>query len=145
MENIDTRLVARIINGVLALEDDRLTRALSFKEQSPLKSMLISHRHFDRIRDSLLLGFTFIENKKQIDIYAMYDRINYMLKTLMSGEIFLILLSGILHKMHKIDHYKKYEILDYSIQTSPVPHSVSASTFKVNNSYSTLFYTGDTG
>ena len=150
MESLETRLSSHLVDGVLALDAGSLSRSLSFEKQSELKAILISHRHFDHIRDLLPLGFTFLENKSQIDIYGMDDTIEHIQKTLMAGNIFPDFTNwptkkSAPYRMHSINHYKKYEILGYSIKAFPVPHTVPASAFEISDGHSTLFYTGDTG
>ena len=150
MESLETRLSSHLVDGVLALDAGSLSRSLSFKNQSKLKAILISHRHFDHIRDLLPLGFTFLENKSQIDIYGMDDTIEHIQKTLMAGNIFPDFTNwpskkSAPYKMHAINHYEEYEILGYSVKAFPVPHAVPASAFEISDGHATLFYTGDTG
>ena len=150
MESLETRLSSHLVDGVLALDAGSLSRSLSFEKQSKLKAILISHRHFDHIRDLLPLGFTFLENKSKIDIYGMDDTIEHIQKTLMAGNIFPDFTNWPTkekapYKKHTINHYEKYGILNYSIKAFPVPHAVPASAFEVSDGNATLFYTGDTG
>ena len=150
MESLETRLSSHLVDGVLALDAGSLSRSLSFEKQSKLKAILISHRHFDHIRDLLPLGFTFLENKSKIDIYGMDDTIEHIQKTLMVGNIFPDFTNWPTkekapYRMPTINHYEKYGILNYSIKAFPVPHAVPASAFEVSDGNATLFYTGDTG
>ena len=51
LESVDTKLVSLLIDGVLAVDAGSITTTLSFEEQQRIKSFLITHHHFDHIRD----------------------------------------------------------------------------------------------
>ena len=53
MESRDTRMECHLIDGVLALDAGSLARALSFEEQRGVRAVLLTHRHFDHIKDLL--------------------------------------------------------------------------------------------
>ena len=62
MESLSTRMEGHLIDGVLALDAGGLTRALTFEEQRGIRAVILSHRHFDHVRDILPLGL-FIRGK----------------------------------------------------------------------------------
>ncbi len=55
-ESLETRLVSLLVDDVLALEAGGLTSGLSFVAQLKLKGILLTHDHYDHIRDIPMLG-----------------------------------------------------------------------------------------
>ncbi|MBT3363230.1 MAG: hypothetical protein HN929_08935 [Chloroflexi bacterium] len=56
LESANTRLVSILVDGVVAIDAGCITSALTFKEQQKLEAILLTHRHFDHIRDLATLG-----------------------------------------------------------------------------------------
>ena len=52
-----TKLVSLLIDDVLAVDTGSLTSELSFSEQEKIKSILITHGHYDHIKDLPALLF----------------------------------------------------------------------------------------
>lgn len=49
-ESKDTKLVSFVIDDVLAVDAGSLASELTFSEQKKIKSILLSHGHYDHIR-----------------------------------------------------------------------------------------------
>ncbi len=73
MESIDTRMECHLIDGVLALDAGSLARSLSFEEQRGIRAILLSHRHFDHLRDLLPLGITLLHTGLSVDLYGLKE------------------------------------------------------------------------
>ena len=71
MESKDTQMECHLIDGVLALDAGSLARALSFEEQRGVRAVLLSHRHFDHLRDLLPLGITLWNTGLTVDVYGI--------------------------------------------------------------------------
>ena len=56
LESANTRLVSLLVDGVLAIDAGSLTSNLSFPEQQQIKAILLTHHHFDHIRDIATIG-----------------------------------------------------------------------------------------
>jgi len=50
-ETKDTRLVSLLIDDVLAIDVGGLSSSLSFEEQCKIKAVLLTHQHYDHVRD----------------------------------------------------------------------------------------------
>ena len=55
-ETRSTRLVTLLIDDILALDAGGLTSTLTVKAQKKLKGILLTHPHYDHIRDIPALG-----------------------------------------------------------------------------------------
>ena len=55
-ETRDSRMASILIDGVVALDAGSLTASLTMPEQEGITSVLLTHRHFDHVRDVSNLG-----------------------------------------------------------------------------------------
>ena len=56
LESKGTRLTSLLIDGTLAIDAGGLTSALSLPEQEKIKTVLLTHHHFDHSRDLVTLA-----------------------------------------------------------------------------------------
>ncbi len=150
MESKDTRMECHLIDGVLALDAGSLARALSFEEQRGVRAVLLSHRHFDHLRDLLPLGITLWNTGLTVDVYGIKDTIEHVTDRLMDGKLYpdflnLPSLANPVFRLHAVELLREFSVLDYIVMAVPVPHAVPAVGFQISNSGSRLFYTGDAG
>jgi ribonuclease BN (tRNA processing enzyme) len=59
-----------IIDDILAVDAGSLTGNLTIEQQEALKAVLLTHHHFDHIKDIPLLGMTYFYLRKTIEIYT---------------------------------------------------------------------------
>ncbi|MFB0556627.1 MAG: MBL fold metallo-hydrolase [Dehalococcoidia bacterium] len=72
IETGKTRLTSLLIDGCLAIDAGGLTSTLSLSQQEKVKTVLLTHHHFDHTRDLLTLGFNVALWKGQIEVYALH-------------------------------------------------------------------------
>ena len=72
MESKETRMESHLIDGVLLLDAGGPTRALTFQEQMGIRAIILSHRHFDHVRDLLPLGGTRRDTDVTLDASIMF-------------------------------------------------------------------------
>ena len=150
VETRNTRMESHIIDGVLALDAGSLTRSLTQEELQGIRAIILSHRHFDHVKDLLPLGIAIRNAGVTIDIYAIQDTVDSITETLMTGRLFPDFLSepsaeSPTFRMHTVEFYRPFSVLGYEAMAVPVPHSVPAAGFQISTSELSLFYTGDTG
>lgn len=150
VESRHTRMESHLIDGVLALDAGSLTRSLTQDEFSGIRAIILSHRHFDHVKDLLPLGIAIRNEGVTIDVYAIQDTVDAITNTLMNGKLFPDFLASPsieapTFRMCSVDFYKPFNVLGYEAMPVPVPHSVPAAGFQIAGSDVSLFYTGDTG
>jgi len=146
----NTRHVCLLIDDILALDAGGLTSALSFRDQMKLKAILLTHHHYDHVRDIPALAMNLFLRVKSIDIYThqtVYDSLTkYMLNGDLYPEFHKRPQENPTLKFHILDLFQKTLIEGYSVQPVPVKHSVPAMGYQiVSKDNKSLFYTGDTG
>ena len=150
MESRETRMESHLIDGVLALDVGGLTRSLTFEEQKEIRAIILSHRHFDHVRDLLPLGLAIRDTGVTIEVYAIQDTVDFVSSKLLDGSLYPDLLrtpsaENPAFRLNVVEFYKEFKVLDYAAVAVPVPHSVPAAGFQVSFGDVRLFYTGDTG
>ena len=87
-ESKTTRLESHLIDKVLVLDAGGLTRSLSFEEQAGIRAVILSHRHFDHVRDLLPLGISLLNSGKTVDVYAIEDTVKFVSEKLLDGTLY---------------------------------------------------------
>jgi ribonuclease BN (tRNA processing enzyme) len=151
LEDRDSRLACCLIDGVLAIDAGSLTATLTFKEQLAIKALLLTHHHYDHIRDVITLGATFYNNRRQCSVYSIpsvYDALIYLFDY--PGTLYTNLIERPT-KNHAlqfalIEPLEPFHIYGYDILAVPMDHSAPSVGFQITApDGKKLFYTGDTG
>jgi len=149
-ESRDTRLSSLLIDDVLALDAGGLTSSLSFEEQLRLKAILLTHQHYDHIRDIPLIAMNLFLRKAKIDVYSISVVRDALSSYLLNDSLYPKFLEKSEGKktirFHTIEPYRVIQIEGYSVLPVPMAHSVPAVGYQVTSSDGkSVLYTGDTG
>ena len=149
-ESRDTRLASLLVDDVLALDAGGLTSSLSFAEQLKLKAVLLSHQHYDHIRDIPALAMNLYLRQTTIDVYSIPSVYEALTSHQLNGDIYPRFLGQPggeeTIRFHAVEPYKEIQVEGYSVLPVPVVHSVSAVGYYVASPDGRAFlYTGDTG
>ena len=150
VESRKTGYACLLINNVLAVDAGALTSTLSLKAQARLKAVLLTHRHYDHVKDLPALGLNFYFLGKSLDVFATQsvfqelaahydDEVLYpdFTKRPPDGPAF---------KFHVIEPSREFAINDYKILPVAVNHAVPCVGYQITSpAGKKLFYTSDTG
>ncbi|MDP6512342.1 MAG: MBL fold metallo-hydrolase, partial [SAR202 cluster bacterium] len=150
MESRDTRFEAHLVDGILALDAGGLTRSLSFEEQHKIRAIVLTHRHFDHIRDLMPFGLTMRDSGVTVDVYGIEDTLDFVTDKLMDGSLYPPFLEfpsreKPIYALHEVEPLEEFQVLDYKVKAVPVPHAVPAVGYMVSTNDVSVFYTGDAG
>lgn len=149
-ESQDTKFSSLLIDDVLVLEAGGLTSSLSFPAQQKLKAILLTHQHYDHIRDVPAIAMNRYLAGRTINIYSISAVYEALATNFFNGKLYPNFLEHPSEnptvKFTEIKPFKTEQIEGYGILAIPVNHSVAAVGYQVTSpGGKVLFYTGDTG
>jgi len=149
-ESRNAKLPSLLIDDVLALDAGALTSSLSFPEQQKLKAILITHQHYDHIKDIPALAMNAYLHETTINIYsipAVYDALaTHLLNGKLYHDFLNISQDNPTISFTIISPNQSVQIEGYAILAIPMNHSVPTVGYQITApDGKTVFYSGDTG
>ena len=86
-ESRSTRFMNLLVDNVLALDAGGITSSLSFRDQMRIKAVLLTHGHYDHIRDIPSLAMNFYLRKKKPQLLETMEKFQ-----LPQNSVFLFIL-----------------------------------------------------
>jgi phosphoribosyl 1,2-cyclic phosphodiesterase len=146
-----TRLTSLLIDGTLVIDAGGLTSALSLPKQKKIKTVLLTHHHFDHTRDLVTLAANAAYYwQGQLIVYALRYTLDIVTTCLLDGKIYSNFLEYPSKEkptliLEAIEPYNRKTIAGYDVLAVPVKHSVPTVGYQITSSDGkSLFYTGDT-
>jgi ribonuclease BN (tRNA processing enzyme) len=147
----DFRPACALIDDILAIDAGGLISSLTFPEQLAIEALLVTHHHYDHIKDIPMMGMTFYVKKSRINIYAIkpvHDALTYLFDY--PGNLYMNFLRRPTENptinFTEIEPLKPFTVKNYQILPVPVKHSVPAVGYQITSPQGqNLFYSGDTG
>jgi ribonuclease BN (tRNA processing enzyme) len=145
IETSEHKLPGLLVDGVLALDAGSLTSTLSIEQQLKLKAVLLTHQHYDHMRDMPMFGMNLFLKGKNATVYGTIEVRDALTAHLMNGPLYPRFLEKATLDFYIIEPFKAFCIEDYDILAVTVDHSVPAVGYQVSSGGRRLFYSGDTG
>lgn len=149
-ESQNSKFITLLIDDTLAIDAGGLTSSLSFPAQQKLKAILLTHQHYDHIRDVPAIAMNFYLAGATINIYSTLPVYDALATHLLDGKLYPKFLELPQEKptikFTIIEPYKAEQIEGYSILAVTVNHTVPVVGYQVTSPDGKMvFYTGDTG
>ncbi len=149
-ESQNTRMVSLLVDDRLVLDAGGLTSSLSLADQQKINAILLTHQHYDHIRDVPAIAMNFYLAGKSLGICCTPSVYQALANGLLNGqyypEFFQRPAESPTLKYITLEPYGSRQIVGYDIKAVPVNHSVPAVGFEIGFAGGrTFFYTGDTG
>ncbi len=144
-----TRLSSILIDDVLAMDAGGLTSALSFSEQERIENILLTHGHYDHIRDVPTIALK--NQHRTINIYATQTTLDVLTAHLINGTLYPRFTEWPSPekpalRLNAMEPYTSITIGAYEVLAVPVIHAVPAVGFQITDSTGkSIFFSGDTG
>ena len=149
-ESQSSKFICLLIDDILAIDAGGLTVSLSFPAQQRLKAILLTHQHYDHIKDIPALAMNLFLQGTSINIYSIQPVYDALSTHLLNRKLY----PNFLEQPQKeptikftiIEPLKTKQVEGYSILPIPVNHGVPAVGYQVTSpDGKVVFYTGDTG
>jgi ribonuclease BN (tRNA processing enzyme) len=144
IEAVQARIPCILVDGVLALDAGSLS-SLSATEQLGINAILLTHQHYDHLRDIPIFGMTLRLNNASVTVYGPIEVQNILIKHLLNGVFYPRFLETSVIAYHPITPGQSFSINDYSIMPVAMRHSVPTVGYEIRASGRSLFYSSDTG
>ena len=151
IHNRGTRHTCFLIDDVLGVDMGGMASALSPTEQGQVLAILLTHRHFDHIRDLPSLALMTLDDPRPIDVYSLPETLEGVLAHLINGDIYPDFTQKLTdappkYRFLPVEPGVKFKLLDYDIKPIPQPHPVPCVGYIVKSKAGACWaYTGDTG
>jgi len=150
-ESKDTSFVCILIDDVLAVDAGSLATNLSFSDQKKINAILLSHGHYDHIRD--IPAFAFNNPDHTTKVFATPSTLKILSSHLVDGVIYPKFTQKIPFFLEKpslkfiaLETFKSVNINGYHVLALPVNHTINTVGFEITSEDGKkVFYTGDTG
>jgi ribonuclease BN (tRNA processing enzyme) len=149
-ESQNSKFMSLLIDDTLAIDAGGLTSSLSFSAQQKIKAILLTHQHYDHIRDVPAIAMNFYLRGTTISIYSTQPVYDALSTHLLDGKLYPKFLEhppqNPTIKFTMIEAYKIKQIEGYNVLAVPVNHTVPTVGYQVTSpDGKAVFYTGDTG
>ena len=150
-ESLNTKCISLLIDDTLAIDAGGLTSSLSFPAQQKIKAILLTHQHYDHIKDvRTLASYLYYYLGGTINVYSIpsvRDILSHLFQICNpGGDLMEIPPENTAVKFTDIELLKTQQIEGYSVLAVPVNHKVPTVGYQVTSpDDKVVFYTGDTG
>jgi ribonuclease BN (tRNA processing enzyme) len=149
-ESESSRLMSLLIDDILAIDAGAITSSLSFEAQQKIKAILLTHHHYDHVRDIPALGMNLFLHGARTNVYSIPAVRDIVTSHLLDDEIYPNFHQRPPSKptinFNIIEPLKSELIEGYSVLAVPVSHGVPAVGYQLTSpDGKTVFHTSDTG
>ncbi|MFC1914264.1 MBL fold metallo-hydrolase [Chloroflexota bacterium] len=149
-ESQTTSCACILIDDKLVLDAGGLTSNLSVARQQKIKAILITHKHYDHIRDIPIIALNLYQKNTTLNLYTTADAQNAIETHLLNGKLYPkfqeLPEAKPTVRFNLIDPYETQRIADYEILALPMRHNGTTISYQVSDTQGkTIFYTADTG
>ena len=150
IESRDTRCISLLIDGVLAIDAGALTSSLPFPAQQKLKAVLLTHQHYDHVRDIPAIGMNFYLHENTIDIYSTRPVREALSAHLLNDALYPDFMEKPPGKpairFNTVETGRAESVAGYAVLPVTVNHAVPTIGYQVTSAGGKkVFYTSDTG
>ena len=150
LESASSKLTSLLIDDVLAVDAGALTSSLSLSEQEKVSHILLTHCHYDHVRDLAAIAINISHFEKSIRVYSQASTLNAVTEHILNGVIYpdftKIPAANPPLKFSSLEPHKVEVINGYRVLAVPVNHGVPTVGYQITSGEGkSFFYSGDTG
>lgn len=150
-ETDKARLPCLLVDDVIALDAGGLTACLPLDRQQAVKSVLLTHHHFDHTRDLIMLAANDTTPPSTVEVYGLPDTLEVVYLYLLDGKMYRDYTQWPSKEaprllLRPIAPLQQLTVQGHTVMPVAVSHSVPSVGFFISNGDGgSIFYAGDTG
>ena len=151
MEVGHARHTCFLLDGVVAIDAGSLMTSLTQEELDGIQALLLTHRHFDHVRDVPSLGLSTLDKGGTVSLYSLPETLDAVLSRLMDGVLYPDLTTNLTpygpkFSLQAVTPGQAMNVSGYSVKPIAVPHAAPTVGYIVHQPEGGSFaYCGDTG
>ena len=151
LEAQHTRHTCFLVDGVMAVDAGSLVTSLTHQEQANIKSVLVTHRHFDHVRDLPSLALSTLDLDGTTTVFGLPETLEAVTSRLMDGVLYpdftqSLTKHGPKYQFNTINPGEEFNAVGYGIRSYEVPHAAPCVGYVISEPEGKTFaYCGDSG
>ena len=149
-ETATARLSALLVNQELALDAGAITSTLTLEEQHRIRAVLITHHHYDHVRDLLSLALGGYDNGMTISVFSPEVTLNKLRRHFLDGSLYpdftqMPTPESPRLRLIPLEAWRQHKICGLNVTPIPMQHTVPAVGYHITEPGGKgFFHTGDT-
>ena len=128
LELLQARHTCFLLDGVIAMDAGSLMTTLSPEELNNIQSILLTHRHFDHVRDLPSLGLATLDGGETKSLYGLPETLDVVSSRLMDGVLYpnftmSLTKAGPKYGLQPVTPGEAFTVQDYVVKPIAVPHT----------------------
>ena len=149
-ERQNSKFISLLIDDVLAIDAGALTSSLSLEAQQKIKAILLTHQHYDHVKDVPTLAMNLFLSGATTRVYSISAVCDILARHLLNDELYPDFRQkpapNPTVRFTIIEPHQAEQIEGYTVLAVPVNHSVPTVGYQVTSADGqAVFYAGDTG
>jgi ribonuclease BN (tRNA processing enzyme) len=149
-ETLNSKYISLLIDEILVIDTGGLTSSLSLEAQKNIKAVLLTHKHFDHIKDVPSLAINLFFQDSATTLYSTGDTHRALMDNLLNDIIypnfFKIPETNPTLKYHQVEAGKMAQIEGYRVLPVQMNHEEITVGYQITaQDNKAVFYSADTG
>lgn len=147
----DCKSTCFLVDGVLALDAGALTSSLPLSELAKVDDILLTHSHFDHVKDLPLLSDLLVGNRdRPVRVHGSEDCIRALRENMFNNALWpdftrIPSQRAPVFELIAFSAGSEFQIGPYRVRSVPVQHPVESCGFVISRGKTALAISGDTG
>jgi len=150
-ETLDRRFTTILVDETLAVDAGSLAAGLTLDAQLRVTDVLITHQHWDHVKDLAGFGFNLLGAQQTATVYCTEQVRQVVADTLLNPRYWMDFFTGPdpsrpVYRQRRVDVGEEFAVGPYRVVSVPVNHSVPTTGYEIAEPNGRkLYYTSDNG